>query len=86
MSNVDVNAITIDSNKMLILPQFSIDLQLTIACLGRFLQPEWIGSELSSAADDPSVSQSVFAIMEEAPTKAFSWLEATSTFTYKALL
>ena len=52
MSNVDVNAITIDSNKMLILPQFSIDLQLTIACLGRFLQPEWIGSELSSAADD----------------------------------
>ena len=62
MSNVDVNAITIDSNKMLILPQFSIDLQLTIACLGRVLQPEWIGSELSSAADDPSVSQSVFTI------------------------
>ena len=30
---------------------------------------------LGSAADDPSVSQSVFTIMEKAPTRAFSWLK-----------
>ena len=30
----------------------------------------------SSAADDPSVSQSVFTIMEKAPTRAFFWLKA----------
>ena len=29
-----------------------------------------------SAADDPSVSQSVFTITEKAPTRAFSWLKA----------
>ena len=28
-----------------------------------------------SAADDPSVSQSVFTIMERGPTQAFSWLK-----------
>ena len=34
------------------------------------------------AADDPSVSQAVFTIMEKAPTRAFSWLKApTSAFT-----
>ena len=39
-----------------------------------------------SAADDPSVSQSVFTIMEKAPTRAFSWLKApTSDFTFKTL-
>ena len=37
-----------------------------------------------SAADDPSVSQSVFTIMEMALTWIFSWLKApTSTFTLK---
>ena len=41
----------------------------------------------TSAADDPSVSQSVFTITEKAPTRAFSWLKApTSTFTFKTLL
>ena len=40
-----------------------------------------------SAADIPSVSQSVFTITEKAPTRAFSWLSApTSTFTFKTLL
>ena len=39
------------------------------------------------AADDPSVSQSVFTITEEAPTMAFSWLKMpTSAFTFKTLL
>ena len=38
------------------------------------------------AADDPSVSQSVFTITEKAPTRAFSWLKThTSTFTFKTL-
>ena len=32
----------------------------------------------SSAADDPSVSQSVFTITEKLPTRAFSWLRALS--------
>ena len=41
----------------------------------------------SSAADDQSVSQSVFTITEKAPTRAFSWLKApTSAFTFKTLL
>ena len=41
----------------------------------------------SSAADDPSVSQSVFTITEKAPTRAFSWLKAPmSAFTFKTLL
>ena len=40
----------------------------------------------TSAADDPSVSQSVFTIMEMAPTRAFSWLKApTIAFTFKTL-
>ena len=39
-----------------------------------------------SAADDPSVSQSVFTITEMALTWIFSWLKApTSTFTFKTL-
>ena len=39
-----------------------------------------------SAADDPSVSQSVFKITEKAPTSAFSWLKAVTTaFTFKTL-
>ena len=39
-----------------------------------------------SAADDPSVSQSDFTIMENAPIRAFSWLKVpTSTFTFKIL-
>ena len=42
---------------------------------------------MTSAADDPSVSQSVFTITEKAPTRAFSWLKApTSAFTFKTLL
>ena len=41
----------------------------------------------SSAADDPSVSHSVFTITEKAPTRAFSWLKApTRTLTFKTLL
>ena len=41
----------------------------------------------SSAADDPSVPQSVFTITDKAPTRAFSWLKApTSAFTFKTLL
>ena len=40
-----------------------------------------------SAADDPSDSQSVFTIMEMAPTRAFFWLkEPTSAVTFKTLL
>ena len=40
-----------------------------------------------SAADDPSVLQSVFTITEKAPTRAFSWLKAhTRAFTFKTLL
>ena len=40
-----------------------------------------------SAADDPSVSHSVFTITEKAPTRAFSWLKVpTSAFTFKTLL
>ena len=36
---------------------------------------------------DPSVPQPVFTIMEEAPTRAFSWLKApTSSFTFKTQL
>ena len=43
--------------------------------------------DCTSAADDPSVSQSVFTITEEAPTRAFSWLKAATTaFTFKTLL
>ena len=46
---------------------------------GRFIR--------SSAVNDPSVSQSVFTIMEKAPTRSFSRLKApTSTFTFKTLL
>ena len=38
------------------------------------------------AADEPSVSQLVFTIMEKAPTRAFSWLKApTSAFTFETL-
>ena len=41
----------------------------------------------TGAVDDPSVSKSVFTITEKAPTRAFSWLKATtSAFTYKTLL
>ena len=44
-------------------------------------------SPRTSAAYDPSVSQSVFTITEKAPTRAFSWLKApTSAFTFKTLL
>ena len=40
------------------------------------------GSVPISAADDPSVSQSV--LTQKAPTRAFSWLKApTSAFTFK---
>ena len=40
-----------------------------------------------SAADNPSVSQSVFKITEKVPSRAFSWLKAlTSTFTFSTLL
>ena len=40
-----------------------------------------------SAADDPSVSQSVFTIKEKPPTRAFSWLKAATTaFTFRTLL
>ena len=41
------------------------------------------------AADDPSVSQSVFTITEKAPARAFCWLKAHeqfSAFTFKTLL
>ena len=42
---------------------------------------------VTSAADDPSVSQLVFTITEKAPTRAFSWLKAATTaFTFKTLL
>ena len=34
----------------------------------------------------PSVPQPVFTIMEKAPTRAFSWLKAPSTFTDKTQL
>ena len=35
----------------------------------------------------PSVAQPVFTITEKAPTRAFSWLKATtSVFTFKTLL
>ena len=41
----------------------------------------------TSAADDPSVSKSVFTITEKAPTRAFPWLNAPkSIFTFKTLL
>ena len=39
----------------------------------------------SSAADDPSASQSVFTITEMALTRAFSWLKAISLSTYHGL-
>ena len=35
------------------------------------------GGAMTSAADDPSVSQSVFIITEKVPTRAFSWLKDT---------
>ena len=39
-----------------------------------------------SAAYDPSVSQSDFTIMENAPIRAFSWLNVPSNaFTFKTL-
>ena len=46
------------------------------------------GWDCISAADDPSVSQSVFTITEKAPTRrTFSCLKApTSAFTFKTLL
>ena len=34
----------------------------------------------TSAADDPSVSKSVFTITEKAPTRAFPWLKAVGAF------
>ena len=38
---------------------------------------------LTSAADNQSISQSVFTIMEKAPTRAFFWLKApTNAFTF----
>ena len=38
------------------------------------------------AADELTVSQSVFIITEQAPTRAFSWLKApTSAFTFKTI-
>ena len=41
----------------------------------------------TSAADDPSVSKSVFTITEKAPSRAFPWLNAPkSIFTFKTLL
>ena len=41
----------------------------------------------SSAADDSSVSQSVFTITVKAPTRAFSWLKVpTIAFTFKTLV
>ena len=41
---------------------------------------------LTSAADNQSISQSVFTIMEKAPTRALSWLKApTGAFTFKTL-
>ena len=41
----------------------------------------------TSAADDPSVSQSVFTNTEKAFSRAFSWLKVpTSAFTFKTLL
>ena len=44
----------------------------------------FVSSKLTSAADDPSVSQSVFTIAEKAPTRAFFWLKVpTRTFTFK---
>ena len=46
-----------------------------------------IYSLLCSAADDPSVSQSVYTITEKAPTRAFSWLKAPPrSFPLKTLL
>ena len=40
-----------------------------------------------SAADDPSISQSVFTITEKASTRAFSWLKApTRALTFGTLL
>ena len=41
-----------------------------------------------SAADNPSVSQSVFTITDKAPTMVFSWFKAptTSAFTFQTLL
>ena len=48
------------------------------------ISSQWLWS---SAADDPSVSLSVFTITEKAPTRAFSWLKAATTvFTFKTLL
>ena len=46
-----------------------------------FVWPDcWL---LASAANDPSVSQSVFTITEKAPTRVFSWLKTpTSAFTF----
>ena len=63
---------------------------LTLCLVGVYLEAKcWPGPCLHtiSAADGPSVSQSVFTITEEAPTSAFSWLKApTSDFTFKTLL
>ena len=36
----------------------------------------------SSAANDPSVSQAVFTIMEKAPTRAFSWLKGEWVYVF----
>ena len=42
---------------------------------------------MNSAADDPSVSQSIITVTEKAPTRAFYWLKApTNAFTFKTLL
>ena len=45
----------------------------------------WAGI-MTSAADDPLVSQSIFTIMEKAPTRVFSWLKAPRAFTFDAIV
>ena len=62
----------------------SMETKILLDSLGSFiLEPRGLivwevrvqGTQLISAADDPSVSQSVFTIMERGPTQAFSWLK-----------
>ena len=65
----------------------SIKIESTVLRLAGLMDCCKLHTAKISAADDPSVSKSVFTIMEKAPTRAFFWLKVpTSAFTFKTLL
>ena len=63
-------------------PPIGQQVKLSVVGGGIFGYPE-DDNILTSAADNQSISQSVFTIMEKASSRAFSWLKApTSAFTF----